>query len=116
LFGFFIIRILYTGCAKIKKNNSGAKGFIKLPCCTKFACQIFSQAVYIYEQIESGLKSVSVCCHSVGIFVSLILLHNCANNQHFICINNGVRFEAVVRDEVCGLNIFNFIQNCLILL
>ena len=26
LFGFCIIHILYTGCAKIKKNNSGAKG------------------------------------------------------------------------------------------
>ena len=25
-FGFCIIHILYTGCAKIKKNNSGAKG------------------------------------------------------------------------------------------
>ena len=31
LFGSCIIHILYTGCAKIKKNNSGAKGltFIK---------------------------------------------------------------------------------------
>ena len=26
LFGTCIIHILYTGCAKIKKNNSGAKG------------------------------------------------------------------------------------------
>jgi hypothetical protein len=25
LFGFCIIHILYTGCAKIKKNNSGAE-------------------------------------------------------------------------------------------
>jgi len=25
LFGYCIIHILYTGCAKIKKNNSGAK-------------------------------------------------------------------------------------------
>jgi hypothetical protein len=29
LFGSRIIHILYTGCAKIKKNNSGAKGVIK---------------------------------------------------------------------------------------
>ena len=29
LFGFCIIHILYTGCAKIKKNNSGAKGLSK---------------------------------------------------------------------------------------
>jgi hypothetical protein len=26
LFGSYIIHILYTGCDKIKKNNSGAKG------------------------------------------------------------------------------------------
>ena len=28
LFGSYIIHILYTGCAKIKKNNSGAKKLI----------------------------------------------------------------------------------------
>jgi len=28
LFGSCIIHILYTGCANIKKNNSGAKGLI----------------------------------------------------------------------------------------
>ena len=28
LFGSCIIHILYTGCAKVKKNNSGAKGLI----------------------------------------------------------------------------------------
>ena len=31
LFGSCIIRILYTGCAKIKKKNSGAKGLIIRP-------------------------------------------------------------------------------------
>jgi len=30
LFGSCIIHILYTECAKIKKNNSGAKGLMKL--------------------------------------------------------------------------------------
>ena len=30
VFGFRIIHILYTGCAKIKKNNSGAKRLIKI--------------------------------------------------------------------------------------
>jgi len=30
-FGSCIIHILYTGCAKIKKNNSGAKRLISLP-------------------------------------------------------------------------------------
>ena len=29
LFGSCIIQILYTGCTKIKKNNSGAKGLTK---------------------------------------------------------------------------------------
>jgi len=31
LYGSCIIHILYTGCAKIKKNNSGAKGLSRLP-------------------------------------------------------------------------------------
>jgi len=30
VFGNFIIHILYTGCAKIKKNNSGAKRLIQI--------------------------------------------------------------------------------------
>ena len=30
VFGFCIINILYTGCAKIKKNNSGAKRLTKV--------------------------------------------------------------------------------------
>ena len=30
LFGSCIIHILYTGCAKIKKNNSGAKGLMSV--------------------------------------------------------------------------------------
>ena len=28
MFGSCIIHILYTGCAEIKKNNSGAKGLL----------------------------------------------------------------------------------------
>ena len=32
LFGSCIIHILYTGCAKIKKNNSSAKGLITYIC------------------------------------------------------------------------------------
>jgi len=31
LFGSCIIHILYTECAKIKKNNSGAKSLIQSP-------------------------------------------------------------------------------------
>ena len=30
LLGSCIIHILYTGCAKIKENNSGAKGLMKV--------------------------------------------------------------------------------------
>ena len=33
LFGPCIIHILYTGCAKIKKNNSGAKGLLQIKIC-----------------------------------------------------------------------------------
>ena len=32
VFGSGIIHILYTGCAKIKKNNSGAKRLIYIVC------------------------------------------------------------------------------------
>ena len=39
LFGPCIIHILYTGCAKIKKNNSGTKGLI----------QYFSSIVYVAQ-------------------------------------------------------------------
>ena len=31
LFGSCIIHILYTGCAKVKKNDSGAKGLREFP-------------------------------------------------------------------------------------
>ena len=30
VFGSYIIHILYTGCAKIRKNNSGAKRLIRI--------------------------------------------------------------------------------------
>jgi hypothetical protein len=32
IFGYFIIHILYTECAKIKKNNSGAKRLSRSLC------------------------------------------------------------------------------------
>ena len=41
LFGSCIIHILYTGCAEIKKNNSGAKGlmsYLGIYCCCQFYC------------------------------------------------------------------------------
>ena len=37
LFCCCIIHILYTGCAKIKKNNSGAKGLILTVCFVEFS-------------------------------------------------------------------------------
>jgi len=39
LFGSCIIHILYTGCAKIKKNNSGAKRLIAVYMfCSQWPC------------------------------------------------------------------------------
>jgi len=35
LFGSCIIHILYTECAEIKKNNSGAKG-LRVKCVSKY--------------------------------------------------------------------------------
>jgi len=42
VFGSCIIHILYTGCAKIKKNNSGAKGLTKmtLACVVGTGCSL----------------------------------------------------------------------------
>ena len=38
LFGSYISHILYTGCAEIKKNNSGAKGLILILMYFGFSC------------------------------------------------------------------------------
>ena len=55
LFGSCIIHILYTGCAKIKKNNSGAKGLI----CN---CVIWrrSQLLCLYMDCDRVLNISSV--------------------------------------------------------
>ena len=51
VFGSCIIHILYTGCAKIKKNNSGAKrlsGVDSFRPCTNFPNNKFSGLEYSY--------------------------------------------------------------------
>ena len=45
-FGSCIIRILYTGCAKIKKNNSGAKGLNEK---STISCPYFAPHTVTYE-------------------------------------------------------------------
>ena len=60
LFGSCIIHILYTVCAKIKKNNSGAKGLIRYDCHTKLQSHALRFAVLgtfldNYDFIESNL-------------------------------------------------------------
>ena len=57
VFGSFIIHILYTGCAKIKKNNSGTKRL------TNFVCHVTSGGSFTYS-VSS--KSVDLFMGCVG--------------------------------------------------
>ena len=51
LFGSCIIHILYTGCAKLKKNNSGAKG---LNCRN----HLFTKHTwYVQDDLQDGLNA-----------------------------------------------------------
>jgi len=49
LFGSCIIHILYTGCAKIKKNNSGAKRLSRLLPPWRWRQKIFRMTVRTYQ-------------------------------------------------------------------
>ena len=83
LFGSCIIHILYTGCAKIKKNNSGAKGLKKwIP--RKCLCfNTHTHAVYTVIVVCPMLCTWPVCgSHKVNkvhtacrIAVTLFFLH-----------------------------------------
>ena len=57
LFGSCIIHILYTGCAKIKKNNnSGAKGLMSGYLCTKYIfvlLNIFLCFEYLFDYLTA---------------------------------------------------------------
>ena len=55
LFVSCIIHILYTGCAKIKKNNSGAKGLIAFIRKHSFISDKFSFRNKFYGRHTSGL-------------------------------------------------------------
>ena len=56
VFGSCIIHILYTGCAKIKKNNSGAKRLICfLVKCPKKIC------FHVYEVSLKQTPSLNIC-------------------------------------------------------
>ena len=60
LFGFCIIHILYTECAKIKKNNSGARRLIEILCrliWTKFNAWICLR----YKRCENGTPYEMTC-------------------------------------------------------
>ena len=77
-FGSGIIHILFTGCAKIKKNNSGAKRLIlktgndSLERVEEFKNlgTTSTNQYSIQEGIKSTLNSGNVCYHSVHNLVS----------------------------------------------
>ena len=57
-FGPCIIHILYTGCAEIKKNNSGAKG-LKWNFCRHSFCKVLSIKFLQKTRYAPLQKSVS---------------------------------------------------------
>jgi len=83
LFGSCIIHILYTGCAKIKKNNSGAKTL------NKKVHILQSQVYYVWQVVKTptlilnnpvciyivmwprGLRRVSATAHLLGLRVRI---------------------------------------------
>ena len=76
LFGSYIIHILYTGCAKIKKNNSGAKGLSFLmtepPHCRGtldyllFLISDFRRDLNI-ENVLLGISPASICSWPINL-------------------------------------------------
>ena len=59
LFGSWIIHILYTGCSKIKKNNSGAKGLITKINIKKLIENLKTENKFLFAQI-SALKQLTL--------------------------------------------------------
>ena len=62
LFGSCIIHILYTGCAKIKKNNSGAKG-LTIPTVYKVHTPTNAANIKIGTVLKFTLKITSTCSY-----------------------------------------------------
>ena len=52
VFGSCIIHILYTGCAKIKKNNSGAKRLLEIKSFSRLIKTKFYRTPYRRFRIE----------------------------------------------------------------
>ena len=61
LFGSCIIHILYTGCAKIKKNYSGAKGLMILPLAVAWSQSVNElQTPQEYNVVEATFRSTCI--------------------------------------------------------
>ena len=67
LFGSCIIHILYTGCAKIKKNNSGAK-------------RLISETCWAHKKWNKIASDIKLVFHSLTILVFLFI--SCAVHFH----------------------------------
>jgi len=60
MFGSSIIHILYTECAKIKKNNFGAKRLIISEALKQNYCSSIQTSNYLKSNMFSCLESVEV--------------------------------------------------------
>ena len=78
LFGFCIIHILYTGCAKIKKNNSGAKGLMGLltvpHVVSVFRMTLTVHTGYFHHRKNQTFFNENKTCRLSG--MQLIFIHN----------------------------------------
>jgi len=83
VFGSCIIHILYTGCAKIKKNNSGAKRLtnwltslfhpLLLYRYTLIRCSIYSMFRWTYKSKSSGFKLGDLKVHEAALHLPIPL-------------------------------------------
>ena len=69
LFGSCIIHILYTECAKIKKNNSGAKGLNERGSCFGM---LYGNELYVCVWSSSCKQGIKL-----GVTTTVMLLTHC---------------------------------------
>jgi hypothetical protein len=77
VFVYCIIYILYTGCAKIKKNNSGSKRLM----------QFSQEGTRFYDTFVYTKVGDLTVWPAVGVLTVVCALWNSANNKLFFCRN-----------------------------
>ena len=108
VFGSCIIHILYTGCAKIKKNNSGAKRLIFLP----HYCEEYK--LWCYSLGRSFDPLVSFCLY----FMLRVLVGNPEGRKPLRrrrC-NIKICLKEIVRDGMNLIHLAQYKKKCCVLI